>query len=199
MDCYTKYTSCLNFWSQQTKWRTKIFINKQSLLRFFHIFPYNKCLSFSSHYYMSDLLCQHWHTCTYCFYSTWGDHPRIKRLLPLVLSSNSSSLIHLYNSFEWLHSLITQINGMFDASNAKPSSFNCKGVKLHILPRQTSITDFGLCKSSYSMILFSSIEYLFPLWGLSKSSRGAEWNGTNTPVVLVTGIWWSQFYQASQV
>nr|ACU17499.1 unknown [Glycine max] len=59
----------------------------------------------------------------------------MRRLLALVLSSNPYSLIHFSNSSERPPSLITQMKGLFDASKAKPSSFNWGVVKLHRLPR----------------------------------------------------------------
>ncbi|KAK6232528.1 hypothetical protein SCA6_002601 [Theobroma cacao] len=62
--------------------------------------------------------------------------PRITRPLPFVLFSKPSSNIHFSTSFDVSLPLITQINGLFDASKPKPSSMDCEGITLERLPRQ---------------------------------------------------------------
>ncbi|PON31763.1 hypothetical protein PanWU01x14_367080 [Parasponia andersonii] len=100
----------------------------------------------------------------------WGAQPRINRPLPLVVSSKPYSEIHFSNSSVLLPSLITQMNGLFDASKPKPSSTNWAGNALHILPRHEYITELGSCESSHFKHWCSSMETLLPLSDLSKLS-----------------------------
>ncbi|KAG8641832.1 hypothetical protein MANES_12G036450v8 [Manihot esculenta] len=75
--------------------------------------------------------------------ATWGAQPRIKKPLSLILSSKPSSSIHFSIWVDFPPPLSTQMKGLFDASNAKPSSINCEVIRLQRLPKQTYNTESG--------------------------------------------------------